>query len=122
MNETMEGNIVLTAAAEKFIRRMMCFTASAEAGFRLRVAPGGCSGLAVTFDLAAEPEANEAIWTPAGLRIFLDAGSCLLLDEAVVDFTETRSQTGFSVRTKGVVAQCCSQASTLVPIASLFGG
>jgi len=40
MNKTLEGNIVLTAAAEKFIRRMMRFTVSAEAGFRIRVAPG----------------------------------------------------------------------------------
>jgi len=122
MNKTLEGNIVLTAAAEKFIRRMMRFTASAEAGFRIRVAPGGCSGLSVSFDLAAEPETNEVIWTPAGLRIFLDAGSCLLLDEAVVDFVETRAQTGFSVTTKGVAEKCCSQASTMVSIASLVRG
>jgi iron-sulfur cluster assembly accessory protein len=122
MNKTMEGNIALTAAAETFIRRIMRFTTSAEAGFRLRVSPGGCSGLSVTFDLAPEPEPHEVIWTPSGLRIFLDAGSCLLLDEAVVDFTETRSQTGFFVTTKGVAGKCCSQASTMVSIASLVRG
>ena len=110
----------LTPAAERFIRRMMRFNVAAKAGFRLKVRPGGCSGLAVGFDLAAEPALDEVVWEHAKLRIFLDRASCLLLNESVVDFVENRSFTGFQVTTPGGLAQACSPASTLVPVEALI--
>jgi iron-sulfur cluster assembly accessory protein len=123
MNKTLVANTTLTAAAEKFIRRMMRFTTSEKSGFRLKVAPGGCSGFAVTFDVVAEPDPKELVWTPSGLRIFLDPSSCLLLDGATVDFTETLANTGFVVTTQNPAGACCSsapksQAPTLVSIGS----
>jgi iron-sulfur cluster assembly accessory protein len=111
MNKTLVANTTLTAAAEKFIRRMTRFTTSEQAGFRLKVTPGGCSGLAVAFDVVPEPDAQEVLWTPSGLRIFLDASSCLLLDGAVVDFAETFAHTGFVVIAKDPAGQCRSSAS-----------
>jgi iron-sulfur cluster assembly accessory protein len=117
-----EGRAALTVAAEQFIRRMMRFAPGATAGFRMRVSPGGCSGLSVTFDLASEQGQNEALWTPSGLRIFFDPASSLLLDGAVVDFVETRSHTGFTVTIKATAGQSCSQDATLVPIGSLVRG
>jgi len=111
MSKTLVANTTLTAAAEKFIRRMTRFNPSETAGFRLKVAPGGCSGLAVTFDVVDEMDPKEILWTPSGLRIFLDPSSCLLLDGAEVDFAETRANTGFVVITKDPAGQCCSSAS-----------
>jgi len=109
----------LTPAADKFIRRMMRCSTGATSGFRLKVRPGGCSGLAVEFDLAAEPGVNEVVWTHSELRIFLDSASCLLLDGSVVDFVDSRSLTGFVVATPGGTAQACAPASTLVPASAL---
>jgi iron-sulfur cluster assembly accessory protein len=122
MNETFEGTAVLTAAADQFIRRMMRFVPGETAGFRMKVTPGGCSGFSVTFDLASERGPNEVLWTPSGLRVFLDPGSSMLLDGAEVDFIETRSHTGFTVTSKGAAGPSCSQASTLVPFGSLVRG
>ena len=110
----------LTPAAEGFIRRMMRLNADATAGFRLKVRPGGCSGLAVEFDLAAEPGLDEVVWEHAKLRIFVDRTSCQLLNEAVVDFVDSRSLTGFVVTTPGGTAHACSPASTLVPVEALI--
>ena len=110
----------LTSAAEKFIRRMMRFNEDAKAGFRLKVRPGGCSGFSVEFDLAGEPGLDEVVWEHAKLRIFLDPASCLLLNEAVVDFVDSRSLTGFVITTPGGTAQACSPASTLVPVDALI--
>ena len=96
--------------------------APGAAGFRIKATTGGCSGISVTFDLASEREPNEVLWTPAGLCIFLDRGSSLLLDGAVVDFIETRSHTGFTVTTQAATGQSCWQSATLVPIGSLVRG
>jgi iron-sulfur cluster assembly accessory protein len=119
MSETKQISMELTPAAEKFIRRMMRCGTSSISGFRLKVRPGGCSGLAVEFDLAAEPAVNEVVWTHSELRIFLDSTSCLLLDRAIVDFIDSRSHTGFLITTPGGAAQGCSPASTLVPVDAL---
>jgi iron-sulfur cluster assembly protein len=119
MSEREKMKMELTPAAEKFIRRMMRCTSNSTSGFRLKVRPGGCSGLAVEFDLAAEPGVNEVVWTHSGLRIFLDSASCLLLNDSVVDFIDRRSLTGFVVTTPGRTAQACAPASTLVPVDAL---
>ena len=108
--------IKLTPAAETFIRRMMRFNAASKAGFRLKVRPGGCSGFAVGFDLATEPGPGEVVWEQAGLRIFLDAESRLLLNGAKVDFQETHAETGFVVTTEGQSPQACGSGSAFVPV------
>jgi len=119
MSETKQIPMELTPAAEKFIRRMMRCASDANSGFRLKIRPGGCSGLAVEFDLAAEPGADEAVWIHSDLRIFLDGASRLLLNGAKVDFIDSRSHTGFVVTTPGAAAQACSPASTLIPVDAL---
>ena len=117
MNDTGQIAMELTPAAEKFIRRMM--RCASNSGFRLKVRHGGCSGFAVEFDLAAEPGVNEVVWKYSELRIFLDSGSCLLLNGAIVDFIDSRSLTGFAITTPGGTAQACAPASTLVPVDAL---
>ena len=117
MAEANPLTLELTSAAEKFIRRMLRFSVDAKAGFRLKVRPGGCSGLAVGFDLAAEPEAGEAVCERAGLRIFLDAESRLLLNGAKVDFKESVSESGFVVAAEN--QQACGTSTAFVSIQAL---
>ena len=119
MSKTVQVSMELRPAAEKFIRRMMRCGKGSISGFRLKVRPGGCSGLAVEFDLADEPGVNEVVWTHSELRIFLDSASCLLLNGSVVDFIDSRSLTGFVITTPGGTAHACAPASTLVPVAAL---
>jgi len=119
MSEAEQLSMELTPAAEKFIRRMLRCGTGSNAGFRLKVRPGGCSGLAVEFDLAGEPAANEIVWTTSELRIFLDRASCLLLNGAIVDFVDSRSHTGFVVTTPGGTAQACTPSSAMVPVDAL---
>lgn len=86
----------VTAAAEKFMRRMVRFSASPAGGFRLRVSPGGCSGLASDFSVEAAPQTGDAELSVNGLRLFLPAESRLLLDGVTVDFSDTPLQSGLS--------------------------
>jgi iron-sulfur cluster assembly accessory protein len=109
----------ITPAAEKFIRRMMRCSSQPTSGFRLKVRPGGCSGLAVAFDIADHPEANEIVWEHMELSLFLDNTSCLLLKGATVDFMDSRSLTGFVVTTPGGTDHSCTPSSTLLPVDAL---
>src|ERR1035437_7883148 len=101
MVEITQIDTQMTPAAEAFIRRFLRFAPRPNAGFQLRVAPGGCSGYATTFDLVAKPMAGHIVWEYAGMRVFLDAASCKLLEGATVDFIETLSHTGFAIKTQG---------------------
>jgi len=120
MTEPHDLSMDLTPAADRFIRRMMRFSTGADAGFRLKVRPGGCSGFAVEFDLADQPAVNEIVWKHSEIRLFLDAKSCLLLKGAVVDFVESRAVTGFVVTSPGGAASACAPASTLLPVDALI--
>jgi iron-sulfur cluster assembly accessory protein len=118
--KTAEMNTRLTLAAEAFIRRMVRFAAGPMPGFKLKVSPGGCSGLATEFDLAGELQGNDLVWEHQGLRIFLDPESRELLEGATVDFTESFTHTGLVVKTQGPSSVACSSSSQLIPLQSLM--
>lgn len=106
-------NATLTQSAEKFIRRMLRFASGTQSGFRLRVSPGGCSGLAAEFDLEAAPQSDDLVWERSGIRIFLDSRSTRLLNGMIVDFVDTLSHTGFTFTPQ-------TAASPLLPVEALL--
>jgi iron-sulfur cluster assembly accessory protein len=122
MAQTTEIRTQLTPAAKAFIRRMCRFAVGPEAGFQLKVSPGGCSGLATAFDLVAKPEVGDFIWECEGLRIFLGSQSRRFLDGATVHFVETLSHTGFVIETQEPAPGACSTLPKLVPVESLVRG
>ena len=57
-------NVTITAAATKFINRIVRFSGlAAGAGLRLAVTPGGCSGYSAEFSAEAAPAAGEQLVT-----------------------------------------------------------
>ncbi len=89
-------DLTITPSAEKFIRRMVRFGGAGEdAGFRLSVSPGGCSGLASEFSVEAEPRSGDAVVVVNGIKLFLPAESRLLLQGVTIDFSETPTSSGF---------------------------
>jgi iron-sulfur cluster assembly accessory protein len=122
MTQPTEMRAQLTPEAKAFIRRMCRFAVGPQAGFQLKVSPGGCSGFATAFDLVPKPEAGDFVWECEGLRIFLGPDSRKILEGATVDFSETLSHTGFVITTKGPAPGACVPLSKLVSIESLVSG
>ena len=114
-------NVTITPAAEKFIRRFLRFSAGTESGFRLKVAPGGCSGLAAEFDVEAAPREGDSVFECNGMRLFLPAETRLLLEGVTIDFAESRMQSGFVFHDPKSSGACCSSASPLVTLGGLVG-
>jgi iron-sulfur cluster assembly accessory protein len=110
-------NITVTAAAERFMRRMIRFGgAGAGAGFRLSVAPGGCSGYSSEFNIEPGPRPGDAALEVNGLKVFLPVESRLLLEGYTVDFVETAAEAGlrfFDPNAAG--GSCCSTSNTGKP-------
>jgi len=108
-------NVTVTPAAEKFMRRMVRFSTNPTGGFRLTVAPGGCSGYTSEFTVEAAPQGNDAELAVNGLRVFLPAESRLLLDGVTVDFAETPTQAGLTFFNPNAEACGCSTAGDSKP-------
>src|ERR1019366_3661744 len=94
-------DVIITAAAEKFIRRMLRMSGATDSGFRLVVTAGGCSGLSGAFSVEPRPLPGDAVYEHGGhggIKFFLPAESRLLLDGITIDFADTSTQTGLVVR------------------------
>ncbi|WP_139557926.1 HesB/IscA family protein [Methylotetracoccus oryzae] len=110
-------DLTITPSAEKFIQRMVRFGgAGPEAGFRLSVSPGGCSGLASEFSVEPAPLAGDAVVVIQGVKLFLPAESRLLLQGVIMDFKDTPLQSGL-VFTDPKATGCgtCSTSAPATP-------
>jgi iron-sulfur cluster assembly protein len=103
--------IEMTAAAEKFIGRLLRFDGGPGYGLRLLVSPGGCSGLSAEFSVEAAPGAGEAVVEVGAVRLFLPAQSRLLLDGATIDFVDTPASTGLVFHQPGIANSCDSKGA-----------
>jgi len=113
-------NLAVTPAAEKVIRRFLRFDGKPGSGFRLKVTPGGCSGLAAEFSVEAEPRPDEAVVEVNGLKLFLAAESRVLLEGVTIDFSESPLQSGFIFHDpKQQSGGCSSTAPVMLDLSEL---
>jgi iron-sulfur cluster assembly protein len=115
-------NITITAAAERFMRRMVRFgAAGGEAGFRLTVTPGGCSGYSSEFSIEPAPREGDAALEANGLKIFLPAQSRLMLEGFTVDFADTPTESGLTFRNPDAAScgTCGTKGAGVVTLAKV---
>lgn len=121
-------DLTITPSAEKFIRRMVRFGGAGEdAGFRLSVSPGGCSGLASEFSVEANPQPGDAVVVINGMKLFLPVQSRLLLQGITMDFKDTPLQSGLVFHdpkatgcgTCGTGSPGAGASETAVPISAI---
>ena len=109
-------NVTMTPAAEKFIRRMVRFGgAGDDAGFRLTVTPGGCSGYSSEFSVEPEMKSGDAAVVINGVKLFLPAESRLMLEGITIDFTETPTNAGLTFINPNAAACGCSSSADPAP-------
>jgi iron-sulfur cluster assembly accessory protein len=112
-------NVVITPAAEKFIRRMIRFNGSGQDGFRLVVTAGGCSGLAGEFTVEATPRAGDSVFEFNGLKLYLPAESRLLLDGVTIDFSDGLMSSGLKFINPNAASCACSSSKSAPPVSTL---
>lgn len=107
-------NLTLTPAASRFINRMVRFGGmGSDAGFRLTVSPGGCSGMSSEFSIESEPKSGDATVEVDGIKLFLPVESRLLLEGITIDFADTPTQTGLTfINPNAAPCSCGSTTGT----------
>ncbi len=102
-------DVTFTPAAQEFIRRMMRFSGGgSEAGFRMTVTPGGCSGYSTQFSVEERPAPGDETVSVEGVKVFLPAISRISLDGATVDFCDNVLESGFTIHNPNAASCGCS--------------
>ena len=78
---------------------------AADAGLRVAVRGGGCSGFQYALALD-ETRDGDKVFEDHGIRLIVDEASLQYVDGSVVDFKESMMGAGFEVNNPNVVAAC----------------
>jgi len=93
------ADYIRTAAAEN----------DREAGVRLRILAGGCSGLEYKLDLldrGEAPEEGEQEIVSNGIRILTDLKSAIYVTGSVIDYEQTLLRRGFKIKNPNATSTC----------------
>lgn len=105
-----QPNVIVTPAAEKFIRRMVKFSDKPTGGFRLTVSAGGCTGYNSDFTVESAPSAGDSEMLVGGVKVYLPAESRLMLDGVTIDFADSPTKSGLTFTNPNAAACGCSSA------------
>lgn len=92
-------------AAEKLNQFLSGHEQADEAGLRVAVKGGGCSGFQYALALDERRDGDQ-VFEDRGIRVIVDPGSLRYVDGSEVDYTESLMGAGFEVKNPNVVAAC----------------
>ena len=105
--------IGMTDQAASKIHQLVAEKGKPDAGLRVKVVGGGCSGLTYKMDLDA-PRVGDKIFEHAGAKLVVDRKSFLDLNGTVLDYSEELMSSGFNLQNPNVKRSCGCGSSFVV--------
>lgn len=114
--ESATAQIELTPeAAAKALQFIAEEDLSAEqAGLRVSVLPGGCSGFQYGLNLEEEPREDDEVHVSQGIRLFVDPFSSQYLKGTVIGYASSFQGSGFTFGNPNATGGCGCGASFAV--------
>lgn len=110
----MGKGISLTDGAVARLQRLLAERKTPEAGLRIAVKGGGCSGLAYHMEWAEKARERDKTFEREGVRVFIDPKSYLYLMGTELVFEETLLASGFKLQNPNVKGSCgCGDSFTV---------
>jgi iron-sulfur cluster assembly protein len=110
----MGKGIGLTDGAVARLQRMLAERKTPEAGLRIAVKGGGCSGLAYHMEWAEKARERDKTFEREGVRVFIDPKSYLYLMGTELVFEEGLLASGFKLQNPNVKGSCgCGDSFTV---------
>lgn len=94
------------ASAVPRLKQLLGERQTPNAGLRIMVKGGGCSGLSYQMEWAESPRERDKIFERDGVRVFVDPKSYLYLMGTELIFEETLMASGFKLQNPNVKAAC----------------
>ena len=103
--------ITVTEAAAGKIRELLTEEGKAESGLRVFVQGGGCSGFQYGLMIEEGSGVGDQLFESNGVKLFVDPVSISYLKGAEVDFVDTITGGGFTIKNPNAVSTCgCGQS------------
>lgn len=80
--------------------------AGPEAGLRIRVVPGGCSGFSYSMQIEDGPRQGDEVLDQGGLKVFVDMFSRQYLEGVEVDYVNSVMGSGFTFNNPNATGSC----------------
>lgn len=109
------AGITVTSTAVTEVRKYMDENgATDEAGLRVGVLPGGCSGFQYGLNIEDEPAEDDLVLDINGLRLFVDPFSLQYLSGVEIDYVTTFQGSGFTFNNPNASGGCgCGSSFTV---------
>ncbi|MET0402371.1 MAG: iron-sulfur cluster assembly accessory protein [Cystobacter sp.] len=98
--------ITLHDSAVVQLRKLLEERQTPDAGLRIAVRGGGCSGLAYVMEWAEKPREKDKIFEREGVRVFVDTKSYLYLLGTEIVYESTLMASGFKLNNPNVKGSC----------------
>ncbi len=106
--------LLLGDSAVVRLKSLLAERQTPQAGLRVAVKGGGCSGLSYFMEWAEQPKERDKIFEREGVRVFVDPKSYLYLMGTELVFEETLMASGFKLQNPNVKAACgCGDSFTI---------
>ena len=100
-------------AAEKVRDFIKDLKATENAGLRVSVLPGGCSGFQYGLNIEEKSEPDDEIFELQGIKVFIDPFSSQYLDGVEIDYTTNMMGQGFIFKNPNATGGCgCGSSFT----------
>jgi len=87
--------------------------ASEDAGLRVAVLPGGCSGFQYGLNVEDAPESDDEVFDLSGVKIFVDPFSVQYLSGVQIDYVTSMMGAGFTFTNPNASGGCgCGSSFT----------
>jgi iron-sulfur cluster assembly protein len=104
----------ITAEAASRIQKLRDERQTPEAGLRVAVRGGGCSGLTYAIEWAEGPRERDKLFERDGVRVFVDPKSYLYLMGSELAYEETLMASGFRLQNPNVKTACgCGESFSI---------
>lgn len=103
---TAEPLINVTEAAAGKIRELLNEEGKTESGLRVFVQGGGCSGFQYGLMIEESGGVGDQLFESNGVRLFVDPVSVSYLKGAEVDFVDTITGGGFTIKNPNATSTC----------------
>ena len=108
-------DLTLTPDAVKMVRGFLNDHGDTpDAGLRVAVMPGGCSGFQYGFSFDARHGEDDAVVEQDGIRVVVDNMSLVYVAGSEIDFVEDLIGSSFSLRNPNATASCSCGSSFAV--------
>ena len=97
---------ITDTAAQEVKKFMEAEKVTEQAGLRVRVVPGGCSGFQYAMNIEEAPAATDEVVESGGLRVFVDMFSAQYLDQVQIDFVSSVMGSGFTFNNPNATGGC----------------